>query len=457
MRTKAAAVKSDENIPVYKKAPPKDVMAEGVNLRGERAIGMFERNFRRSRLGYAPKTADSNAKSNVEIIEDSHKKKTKNRLRKGSGEWCRMDKRFDVNDIKKLMYDASASGHLTIEMDADEGWLYISTDTVDDRNRRIDYSCTFPLDEWMLEEIKKAVKGAEIPLWETGECQYMNRINYDLNWNLAISTTEEKFKYRGWDAFPRGYDELDSGLQALAISLFDRFRFDLDGLKVIYLSTDARLNNETFSLSDNSLNVWIDDRRESMDTVPEYLEDVKAILKEFLLRPDEPKKRRPMEHGKCLQISLMDKYENHLCLWWGEERPVWIDDMVQRLYVALKTAYKDDRTVVKPIDPFLPGDPDKYYISEETKKVFTDAFNKAHSNLPINQDNFMETWNYIRHRKETLLRRSCIGKPVDDVEVRRYCQAAKELDQFRIGRLDFNRIDRILNDRDYSRVIPNSR
>lgn len=77
MRTKAAAIKSNENIPVYRKAPDKDMMAEGVNLRGERAIKMFERNFRRSRLGYAPKTAVDNAKSNVDVIEDSHRKKTK--------------------------------------------------------------------------------------------------------------------------------------------------------------------------------------------------------------------------------------------------------------------------------------------------------------------------------------------------------------------------------------------
>ena len=75
MRTKAAAVKSNETLPKYEEAPNKDTMAEGVNLRGKRALAMFDRNFRRSRLGNAPKTANGASKSNTEIIEESHKKK----------------------------------------------------------------------------------------------------------------------------------------------------------------------------------------------------------------------------------------------------------------------------------------------------------------------------------------------------------------------------------------------
>jgi hypothetical protein len=72
MRTKATAIKSNENIPVYKVAPKKDVMAEGVNLRGEKAIVMFDRNFRRSRLGYALKTANEDAKANTEVITENN-------------------------------------------------------------------------------------------------------------------------------------------------------------------------------------------------------------------------------------------------------------------------------------------------------------------------------------------------------------------------------------------------
>lgn len=77
MRTKAASIKSDEVLPVYDKAPEKDVMKEGVNLRGEKAMVMFDRNFRRSRLGYAPKTAVENARSNIEVIEGEHRKNGK--------------------------------------------------------------------------------------------------------------------------------------------------------------------------------------------------------------------------------------------------------------------------------------------------------------------------------------------------------------------------------------------
>ncbi len=47
-------------------------MAEGVNLRGEKAIVMFDRNFKRSRLGYAPKTANEDAKTNTEVITENN-------------------------------------------------------------------------------------------------------------------------------------------------------------------------------------------------------------------------------------------------------------------------------------------------------------------------------------------------------------------------------------------------
>ncbi len=72
MRTKAAAIKSSEIIPVYKEAAKKDVMADGVNLRGKKAIEMFDRNFKRSRLGYAPKTVNEEAKTNVEVITENN-------------------------------------------------------------------------------------------------------------------------------------------------------------------------------------------------------------------------------------------------------------------------------------------------------------------------------------------------------------------------------------------------
>lgn len=75
MRTKADGVKSNETVPVFKEADPKDVMPDGNNLRGKKAMDMFDRNFRRSRLGYAPKTANKNAKSNVEVIIENNEEK----------------------------------------------------------------------------------------------------------------------------------------------------------------------------------------------------------------------------------------------------------------------------------------------------------------------------------------------------------------------------------------------
>lgn len=75
MRTKANAIKTNELIPVYKEAPEKDRMSEGVNLRGKQAIDMFDRNFKRSRLGNAPKSGNENEKSNIELIDESHKKR----------------------------------------------------------------------------------------------------------------------------------------------------------------------------------------------------------------------------------------------------------------------------------------------------------------------------------------------------------------------------------------------
>lgn len=115
-----------------------------------------------------------------------------------------MDKRFDVNDIKKLMYNARASHHLTIEMDADEGWLYISTDTIDDWNREIDYSCTFPLEEWMLGEVRKAVREGEVSFWEMGECQYRSRVDYDLKWDLFYLYIRRRVQVQRMGRFSQG-------------------------------------------------------------------------------------------------------------------------------------------------------------------------------------------------------------------------------------------------------------
>ena len=47
-------------------------MAEGVNLRGEKAIVMFDRNFKRSRLWYVLKTANEDAKANTEVITENN-------------------------------------------------------------------------------------------------------------------------------------------------------------------------------------------------------------------------------------------------------------------------------------------------------------------------------------------------------------------------------------------------
>ena len=77
MRTKADSIKTKEKVPVYSKIPDKDVMAEGVNLRGEKALQMFERNFKRARLGNAAYQKYRGAKTNIQTITDNNKKKKK--------------------------------------------------------------------------------------------------------------------------------------------------------------------------------------------------------------------------------------------------------------------------------------------------------------------------------------------------------------------------------------------
>ncbi len=77
VKKEADSIKSDEKIPVYTKIPDENVMAEGVNLRGETAIRMFERNFRRARLGNATHQKYRGAKTNIQTIEDNNKKKKK--------------------------------------------------------------------------------------------------------------------------------------------------------------------------------------------------------------------------------------------------------------------------------------------------------------------------------------------------------------------------------------------
>lgn len=77
MRTKANGVKSYEAVPVFEEANPKNVMADGNNLRGKKAMDMFDRNFGRSRLGNASSSIYSNGKSNIDVIKDGQRKKKK--------------------------------------------------------------------------------------------------------------------------------------------------------------------------------------------------------------------------------------------------------------------------------------------------------------------------------------------------------------------------------------------
>ena len=55
----------------------KDVMADGTNLRGKRALRMFERNFKRSRLGNAVADGQYDKKTNVQVIAEKNEKKKK--------------------------------------------------------------------------------------------------------------------------------------------------------------------------------------------------------------------------------------------------------------------------------------------------------------------------------------------------------------------------------------------
>lgn len=364
-----------------------------------------------------------------------------------------MEARFDVDDIRRLKYRGDKHCD-RMDLNVDDGWLHIGVSTSDDWNRMIEYSYTFPLEEWILDEVKKIVIDAQIPFWDTGECQYHSRVDYDESWNLQISTIETEFVYWGYDAFPRGYDRLSKESTALAISMSDMATIDLKKLKNVYLSTDTRLNNDCFNLSDRTLYATVNGKSEILDTVPEHFEAIKFILNDYKLHAYAPKECRPIEYGKSITLSLTDKYENRLKLWWGEDRPAWVDGMVNRLYDAMKDAYRDERTVMKSTDPFLPRNPDEYYLSDETKKEIMSSLRHIGENLPIDERSLLETWDCIIERREHLLRRLSIGKPVNMEEFDRLTRAAEEMEQFRRGRLDFEKINELLNFNPESRVHP---
>ena len=353
-----------------------------------------------------------------------------------------MESNFDVNDIVVLKFKEAANRGSRIEMDASEGWLYVSTDTTDDMNRIINYSYTFPLDRWMLDDIRRIAKDGEVPYWETGECQYRSSVNYGLFWNLLITTPDEEFRYSGADSFPRGYDTFSRELHALMVSLFDSFKMDLDDLNDVYLCTDSRMNKDSFSLRDHSLHATINGRSEYLNTVPEHLDAIRTILKDYPLQPYAPKELRPMESEETVILVLRDRYENSLSLWWGKERPAWADDMIQRLYDAMKVAYRDIRTIVNPIDP------DKYCLSEGTKRIIIDHLGTIGKKLPIEQDELIDSWDYIIDRKEHLLRRLSIGGQADMEEIERMVCAAEEMEQFRCGNLNYEKINEILSSKD---------
>lgn len=58
---------------------------------------------------------------------------------------------------------------------------------------------------------------------------------------------------------------------------------------------------------------------------------------------------------------------------------------------------------------------------------------------------------------ENMRRRSFIGKSIDVSELEKFTYAVNELDQFRFGRLDYNRINEILMGRETSRRQKNRR
>ena len=352
-----------------------------------------------------------------------------------------MKAKFDVSEVRKLKYEVMASRSHRIEMDADEGWLYISTEIIDDRNRNVEYTCTFPLDGKLLEDIREIITESKIPFWKTGNCRDYSRIDYGISWTLMVSTPEEQFSYDGFDAFPEGFDTLSEGTAAMALSLFDSFRFDLDLLEEVFLITDT--DRGYFSLDSGSLVFPVDGRARYREIGAEYLERARDILKKYELRPYDPAEIRPMEHGKCIHLVLKERYGNGISLWWGEDRPAWVNYMVQRLRDLFSAAYTEGRPA---IDMRTSRDPDQYSLSDGTKRIFLDILGKIGGSLPIDEDEFVKVWNLIIERKDGLHRNLCIGKAVDSEELDMFSQASKEMDQFRCCRLDIERINQILKE-----------
>ena len=355
----------------------------------------------------------------------------------------RMEARFDVKDIRKLKFEIWASRCHRIDVDIDEGWLNVSTETHDGKDRIIDYCGTFPLDEDLINEIRGIVRDSGVPFWDIGECKNRSRVCADVQWELTVSTDEEEFGYEGWDAFPKGYGILSDRTTDMAVSLFDRFSFDIDILRNIYLDTDSRTNNESFSLSCDTLSTDTGGRDEVLDTVPIHLDRIKGILRDYDLQP-VPDRHRPLEYGRSIIMAVTDEYHNQLVFRWGAERPAWVDEMVRRLYDAMKEAYRDWDTRVKPINPRLPRRPDQYALSGGAIEAILETIGDSGYALPIDHNEFMDVWRRVTAHREALLRRRCIGRAVDGHELESYTEADHELNQFRYGQLDMDRINQIL-------------
>ncbi len=164
-------------------------------------------------------------------------------------------------------------------------------------------------------------------------------------------------------------------------------------------------------------------KEESVCYDPEYLDRIRSILRDYSLRPDELWNSGVYDCIDGVYIALGYRYGNSLHLTWGKDRPDWVDDMIRRLHGAMKSAYLDGNIAER---PSMCEDPEPR-LSDSTRKIILDAVDKAGRELPIEYGELRQIQDIVIEHRDAMLRRLCVGRPVDMKELEAYSKAAEEM------------------------------
>ncbi len=335
-----------------------------------------------------------------------------------------MNAALDLDSIAKLKLEIGDSDYhsLRIQLDTDESWLHIDAFFKDYDDRTINYNCTFPLEEWILQEIKDVMSVGGVPCWGT---------NYDAidedsdeQCRLRVTDAEGEHRFFGPGKDTRRYDAFRRRTVSLIVEMSRRIDTDPYGLKSVYMRADPKLDNDTFELDEKRILANMNGEKGSVCYDPEYLDRIRSILGDYSLRPDELWNSEAYDCNEGVYISLGYRYGNLLHLTWGKDRPDWVDDMTRRLHGAMKSAYLDGKIADS---PSMHGEPDPH-LSDSTRRIILEAVHKAERELPIEYGELREIQVIVVERRDAMLRRLCVGKPVDMEELEIYTKAAEEME-----------------------------